>query len=266
MTSRGRAAAVAAVKAVSVATDPLFGKLPGPRILIYHDVAEDSSSAMSISPQTLEEQIDWLSNRGSIVPLAEAIARRSDPDAAMLSVLTFDDGHRGLYDQAWGMLLRRRVPFTLYLNTAPIVGDGPPRPGSGPMKWDEVNEMVESGLATVGSHTHTHIDLRTAAVEVVKKELRTANDLLRDNTGVDAKHFAYPWGYWSKSADGVVRNWFDSAVLGSGPGIAEDQDPYLLSRIPIQRSDTQSFFRAKIRGGMRLEDKLRRVVKRYRGP
>lgn len=261
-----RSAAVGTVKLLAVVADPLYRPLPGPRILIYHDVSESSSSQMAVTPDMLESQVDWLRIRGTIVSLEEAIERRSDPDADTLFVLTFDDGHRGLYDSAFAMLKAKEVPFTIYLNTAPLEGTGPPRPGTGAMKWDEVREMLDSGLVTLGAHTHSHVDMRTVTGQIAKEELTTANDLLLSRTGVAPRHFAYPWGYWSDVADTLVRDLYDSAALGSGPGIGPDQDPFLLNRIPVQASDGKLFFKAKIRGGMRFEDRMRRLAKGYRGP
>lgn len=261
-----RSAAVSAVKLAAVAADPFYRPLQGPRVLIYHDVAEGSDSQMAVSPSVLESQIDWLSSKGTIVRLEDAIARRRDPDAASLFVLTFDDGHRGLYDSAFAMLQAKSVPFTMYLNTAPLEGTGPPRPGTGPMQWDEVRQMLDSGLVTLGAHTHSHVDMRQVSAEVAKKELTIANELLLSRTGVAPRHFAYPWGYWSDTADTLVRELYDSAALGSGPGIGPDQDPFLLNRIPVQASDGMMFFKAKIKGGMRFEDRVRRFVKGYQGP
>ena len=81
-------------------------------------------------------------------------------------VLTFDDGFEDVYDNAFPLLRERGIPFVLYLSTLPIETGEPLNlhyPEARPLMWDQINEMIDSGLVTVGAHTHTHPDLRTLA-------------------------------------------------------------------------------------------------------
>jgi hypothetical protein len=55
----------------------------------------------------------------------------------------------------------------------------------------------------------------------------------------------------------VVREFYDSAVLGSGRGIHAGDDVYRLHRVPIMARDSDLLFRRKMWGGFRLENALR---------
>ena len=143
------------LKAVAAAVDPLFGPLPGPRILIYHQVGGNSGREMEVSTRTFGKQLDWMQTNGEIVDLETAIGRRGEPDAAKLFVLTFDDGFEDVYHNAFPLMKERGIPFTLYLTTRPIETGEPldPRyPDARPFTWDQVNEMAATDLATIGAH------------------------------------------------------------------------------------------------------------------
>jgi hypothetical protein len=62
-----------------------------------------------------------------------------------------------------------------------------------------------------------------------------------------------------------VRSQFASAALaGTRPNLYQRTDPWRLNRSPIQLEDGLRYFERKVRGGMRLEDDLRRLASRRR--
>jgi peptidoglycan/xylan/chitin deacetylase (PgdA/CDA1 family) len=257
-----------AAKSVFATADLLRSDAPGPRILIYHQIDAGLGREMEVTLEAFESHIAWLAANYRVVGLEEAITRRSEPDASRMVVISFDDGYEDVHRLAFPRLRESGLPFTLYLTTEPIESQRPLRPGgrADPLTWDQINTMISSGLVTVGAHTHTHPDLRGATADQAIEELETSNQLLGHRTGVSPRHFTYPWGRWSEAVDPIVRRCYQSATLGSGPPITGTDDPYLLHRIPIQLSDGVFFFRRKLTTGMRLEDRVRRVLNRYRGP
>ena len=183
-------------------------------------------------------------------------------------MLTFDDGYDDFYRNGYPELVKRDLPFVLYLTTRPVETREPLFPGGGaePLTWDQVAEMAESGLMTLGAHTHTHLDFRTATTEQIEDELGRSDDLIRSRAGVTPRHFAYPWGYWSEPGDAAVRRRYTTATLGTGAPVTAATDPVLLNRVAVQLGDGVFFFTRKMRSGLRLEDKVRRRLARYSGP
>lgn len=252
-------------KAVFAAADLLHRTPTGPRVLIYHQVGAGLQRQMEVGREDFLWQLDWLVHNREVVPIAEAIERWNEPESDRLVVITFDDGYRDTHRVAFPALRDRGLPFTLYLSTAHMeTGDGPQ--GAEPLTWGEVAEMVESGLVTVGSHTHTHLDLRVAEPDRVKEEMSKADDLIGERLGITPRHFAYPWGYWSEVADNEVRRRYDSATLGSPHRPGMRGDPYLMHRFPVQLSDRRVWFRRRLIGGLLLEEKVRRRIRGYAGP
>lgn len=253
-------------KAMFAAADLFLGGWPGPRILIYHQVGSETGRQMEVTEEAFLAHVRWMQANGTIVALEDALLRRGSADSDRLFVITFDDGYADLFDVAYPHLQAQGIPFTLYLATAHVEAGVPLAADRAPLAWEQVSKMVEGGQMTLGAHTHRHADLRTASLDQVEEELSASDELIEERTGVSPVHFAYPWGHWSPVADTVVRRRYDSAVLGAGHPITASTDPYLVHRLPIQRSDGVAYFKRKAIRGMRLEEKARRLLRGYRGP
>jgi len=256
------------MKVVSASVDSVLRQPPGPRILIYHRIGPALGRQTGVSPLRFGQHIDWLREKREIVDLETAMARRGDVTSGRLVVLTFDDGFVDTFTVAFPLLKRHGLPFVIYVSTESIESGNPLRgeEGSSPLSWAQLEEMLGSGLMTVGAHTHTHPDLRSLNATEVAMELNTSDDLIRSQLGVAPLHFAYPYGFWSPQADGPVRERYDTAVVGASPRYRSISDPHILHRYPIQGSDGFLFFRARVRGGLRAEEVLRRRIRRYSGP
>ena len=257
-----------AAKLAFAAADPFFGDFPGPRILIYHQIGAGLGRQMEVTREAFAYQLDWLVANGSVVGLDEAIAQRGQAGDNRRYVLTFDDGYDDFYRFGFPELVKRDLPFTLYLTTNPVETGEPLLTGgkADPRTWAQIEAMYGTGKMAIAAHTHRHDDLRDLDADAVAADLAVCDDIIEQRLGERPRHFAYPWGYWSATADAAVRRRYATATLGSGPGITEDADLHQLNRVPVQLSDTALFFRRKMRSGLRLEDIVRRRLKGYEGP
>ncbi|REK19095.1 MAG: hypothetical protein DWQ40_07935 [Actinobacteria bacterium] len=255
-----------ASKWVFAVADFPFTPRPGPRILIYHQIAAGMGRQMEVSREAFEYQLGWLLDNGSIVTLDEALERAGEPESHKLFVLTFDDGYRDVYEQAFPLLREAEVPFLVYVTTGPVeAGRGEDEEGrDAPLSWQQLTSMAGAG-ATIGSHTHTHPDLRRLSHSEIERELEESDALIMRNLGIKSEHFCYPYGYWSEAAHPLVADRYRTATLGGGPAVTAATDPHLIHRVPIQLSDTKLFFKRKMTSGMVLEEKVRRRISGYQG-
>lgn len=257
-----------AAKVAFAAGDIPLGRIAGPRILIYHQVGGGSGLEMEVAPGSFARQLEWIARHGQVVDLDIAMGLAGTPEGDHSYVLTFDDGYRSLHDVAFPLLQSLGFPFLLYLTTDPVESGRPLRDYGGgvPLAWSQVEAMLSSGLLTVGAHTHTHPDLRSTSEAQVEAELDMSDGLIRERLDVDPVHFAYPWGYWAATADRVVRRRYRTAALGAGAFVGSEPDPFLLHRLPVQLTDGFHLFRARMWGGLRTEERLRRRLRGYDGP
>ncbi len=257
-----------AAKSGFLAADLFAGRMPGPRLLIYHQVGAEMGRQMEVTEAHFRRHVEWLVANGDVVSLDRALAEREKPGDDRRFVLTFDDGYADMYDNAWPLLRDQQLPFTLYLTTEPVETGVALTPGgrAEPLTWAQIDEMLNSDLMTLGAHTHRHRELGDLELADIEEEISVSNDLIEQRTGVTPTHFAYPWGYWSPVADSVLRRVYETATLGSGAPISADTDLFKLNRVPVQLSDGFVFFRRKMNTGLMIEDKLRRRLAKYDGP
>jgi peptidoglycan/xylan/chitin deacetylase (PgdA/CDA1 family) len=251
-------------KALFSTLDHLALPLKGPRILIYHQIGGGSGLEMEVEAERFRWQLDWLVAHADVVDLETALSHR-DRNAVVIS---FDDGYRSVFELAFPLLVERGLPFALYLTTRPIETGSPLQDGPGrePLRWRMVDEMRQSGLATIGAHTHSHPDFRHTNPETLEQELELSNGLIWENVGIRPDHFAYPWGYWSERADPLVRERYTTAALGCRLPRSPGADDHLIHRLPIQASDGRRWFPRRVKKGLLFEEWVRRRLRGYEGP
>jgi peptidoglycan/xylan/chitin deacetylase (PgdA/CDA1 family) len=228
-------------------------------ILCYHRVGAGGREIDVPKPQ-FEEQLAFLASGRDVRSLEGALSDRRGG-----VVLTFDDGFRDFHDVALPALVEHGLPAVLYLATA-FVDAGDPRssvPPSEALTWPMLAEAVSTGLVTVGSHTHGHVDLSRAGAEQSEEEMRRSIGLIEDRLGSACRHFAFPWGKASTAARSVARRRFASAALEAWrTNRAGRIDAHRLGRTPVFRSDGGVFFRAKTEGWLDGERLAYRALRR----
>jgi peptidoglycan/xylan/chitin deacetylase (PgdA/CDA1 family) len=127
-----------------------------------------------------------------------------------------------------------------------------------------LGEMAESGLVTLGAHTHTHPLLTEIGEEQLEEELAKPIDLFQERLGIRPLHFCYPRAVWRPDIEGLVMRYYQSAVVGGGRRAeTANFDRFRIPRLPIRRSDGWRFFRAKVDGRMANEEELYSHLRRF---
>lgn len=248
------------------AADLLFAPYPGPRLLIYHQVGAGNGRQMDLEPEMFSRQLDWMEANGQVVDLETALDTADEAGSEQNYVITVDDGYAEFYENAFSLLRDHGAPFTLYLTTSHIETGEPLKPGDRPLNWGQVEEMLDTGLVTLGAHTHTHPDLRGMPLVAVEEEIGLSNEIITRRTGQAPRHFAYPKGYWDQVAEGPIRRAYATATLGSAGPVRSDTDRHRIPRVPVQLSDGYFFFTRRVQRGLRLEEGLRRTLRGYNPP
>lgn len=111
------------------------------------------------------------------------------------------------------------------------------------LSWDEILELSRTGLANLGSHSHTHQILSRCSAQTQAEELRISRDILRERLG-HADLFAYPNGTRADFTDTtkqLLRDLGYRCGLATIPGInARSADLYELKRVNIGADATLS--------------------------
>ena len=211
-------------------------------ILSYHEVKNSvvvnpEGDLTEVSRDRLEEHFQWLKDNGYTVVSFEQIAKATKKGGAPLPeksvLLTFDDGYRDFYDNAFPLLQKFNYPAVLalvgsWMELAPSepVPLDPSRhlTRADLLTWDMVREVSKSGLIEIASHSfdlHRGIlgnpqgnlqpsavtrlfDQKTQTYESdkayarrMRKEMRAASDIILKETGKRPRIMVWPYGEYN---------------------------------------------------------------------
>lgn len=234
----------------------------GATILIYHRVGGGTADELDLERGIFERQLDLLASH-DVVSLDAALDRLDVGDASASVVLTFDDGFEDVYRNAWPLLRERSLPFTIYLASAymgkRLRWEGSTAKGAAGLglTWEQLAEMVASGLCTVGNHTH-HL---VRPEQLTPDEVDACNTEVASRLGVRPQHFTYPWGVVVPAAEPWLRERFRSATTGELGRNLPGTDRMRLKRVPVRRTDPDAFFAAKLVGNLLPERAYGQLVR-----
>ncbi len=207
-------------------------------VLQYHHISDNAPAATSISPALFEAHLEFLEKNNfrviDITELKKALeGKQGIPDGAV--VITFDDGYRSIYSEAYPRLKKRGWPFTVFINTQPHDEKNPRF-----VSWEQLKEMSKNG-ATIGNHTdsHSHMIRRRGGedhhswLQRNEKEIDFAAARIKKMIGNKPEYFAWPFGEHNKDLEALLKK-KNYLAFGqqSGP-IASSSNKQVLPRFPF---------------------------------
>ena len=110
------------------------------------------------------------------------------------------------------------------------------------LEWDEIIEMIESGLVTIGSHTHSHYNLKNCDVEIINNELLLSKKLIENKTKKECLYFSYPHGKkrsFSELTKELLKKTDYKCALTTEPGMNDGtSDIFKLKRYSVSNNDS----------------------------
>ena len=119
------------------------------------------------------------------------------------------------------------------------------------LDWNQVRQMLDSGLVEVGSHTCRHTRLvENVPADIIEKEIIDSKEEIERNTGRAVSMFCYPNGDYSVDALEVVRRHYKSAITTTPGWNTIDSDSHLLKRFGMHEGNShdRTAFLARISG------------------
>ncbi len=142
-------------------------------------------------------------------------------------LLTIDDGFESFYVNAWPILKKRKIPFILFVSTREVGK-------SGYMTWDQIKEVSENNLGTIGNHSHSHEYLIDWNSNKIKNDLQTSIKIFKSELGYSPKVFSYPFGEYSSELKKIVSDLNFEFAFGQHSGVIDPTKDLLeLPRFPI---------------------------------
>lgn len=195
----------------------------------YVEVNKDKNDYLrdrqNVPPHIFEQQILTLKKAGyKFITPKDLNELMSQEVTDKYVILSFDDGYRDFYTDAYPILKKHAVPAINYIIIDFLEGKNY-------MDKSMIKTLVKDDLIEIGSHTFTH----PALIEDYKqaeKEIAESKKLLETEYKVNVVSFAYPYGiYDDKVVNFVKKAGYKNAVSVEEGNIANQSNLYTLRRL-----------------------------------
>jgi peptidoglycan/xylan/chitin deacetylase (PgdA/CDA1 family) len=232
-------------------------------ILMYHSISDNLFGKshpyyqINTSPQVFAQQMRWMRANGyRTLDLTQMWAgMQAGDDLSKTVVITFDDGYRDFYTDAFDALRQCGFTATIFLATDRIK-DSPVRiEGVDYLTWAEVRELRAGGTC-FGSHTVTHPDLRSLGPDQIEYEVGCSKETIEQKLGTAVESFSYPFAFPEENknftqflVDILENQGFENGVSTIIGRASKNNNHYYLPRLPVNSWDDATLLRAKLEGG-----------------
>ncbi|MEN6433546.1 MAG: polysaccharide deacetylase family protein [Smithella sp.] len=246
-------------------------------ILMYHSVSDEKEKLhpyyhVNTSPAVFYAHMLYLhENNYSVINLQDLEKSFDTRDSSKYVVITFDDGFRDFYTNAFPILREYRFPATVFLPTDFIGNKKNKLRGKNHLTWDQISELSKSGIC-FGSHTVTHPELTSLNNKDIEYEIRQSKIFIEDKIGKTIDAFSYPFKFPDGNKEFIkgFRNILQKHGYRHGVSTRigttnKNDDVMFRKRIPVNTSDDILFFRAKLQGAYNWLSKPQTFIKNIKG-
>lgn len=213
-------------------------------VLMYHhiepiDLAKAEGHAqLTVDSGIFDTQMKYLVDHGYRTISGEELANALINHQAIPGkpiVITLDDGYSDNYNYAFQIAKKYNVVLNLMIPTG-LIGN------AGYMSWENLKEMVDSGIVNAYDHTWSHYSLPRGDVAKDEMEIMTAKKQLEEHLGKIVTIFAYPYGSSNQTTvDILVKNGFIAAFSTIPSFYQCESYRYALRRTRIGNSNLSSY-------------------------
>jgi len=219
-------------------------------ILMYHYLSEPPAGAdavrrdLSVSPAQFEAQLIFLHEQGyhtiTMKQLSYALSRNEALPPKPI-IITFDDGYRDQYTNAFPLLKKYGDVATFFVFTQVI-----DEYNVDFLTWEMVTEMHQAGME-FGSHSYRHPDLTNRSVDFLVYEILGSKEAIEARIGEPVRFFCYPSGRYDDLAERVVASAnFWGAVTTEWGAQHSYANRFEIHRLRMRGNDTVDKFAAKL--------------------
>lgn len=173
-------------------------------VLCYHRFGPTVADSMTVTTAVFESHLQYLHDNGyTVIPLQTLVdyeLGKAPPPPPKSIVITMDDGHRSVYEEALPLIKQYHVPVTLFIYPSAISNSHAPYA----MSWEQLHALVDTGFFTIQSHTYWHPNFkiekkRLSATEYdkfVTTQLQKSKATLEKRFGSQVDVLAWPFGIY----------------------------------------------------------------------
>lgn len=211
-------------------------------ILMYHYLSTPPADAdiyrtdLSVPPDLFAAQLDRILADGyttvDLYALQEYLTR-GVPLPEKPVIITFDDGYRDNYENAFPLLRARGMVATFFVVTDFIDEERPEY-----LTWDMVREMHAGGMS-IESHSRNHASLKDRDADFLVWQALGSQETITYELGVRPRFVSYPAGEFDQLTIDIFGSAGYWAGLTTVQGATLDgADPFRLPRVRVRNTTT----------------------------
>ena len=239
MMSRLRSAAKTSLFSLLWAYDTLVpvSAEPNVAVLNYHDIEDRTENPFTVGPRDFASQIRSIHRAGFSfldgTAFQSVMTGEAPAHGAKWVLVTFDDGYQSFETDAAPILRDHGATAIVFVHTdRGSVNIETERPL---LDWPAIGRIRAGGFE-IGNHSHSHRSFRTLSHDEIDEELERSEAILRAQTGVSPRFFAFPGGVSDKRMEPQLIRHGYAAAFGGGQGRAfASSNPMNLNRICVRR-------------------------------
>lgn len=209
---------------------------------MYHHIQSEASAKadnqtnLTVYTDVFQEQMQYLKTKGyNILSMADLVNffDTGVPIPGHSVLLTFDDGYQDFYTDAYPVLSGQGFRATMFLPTGLM--ENPDY-----LTWGEISGI--NGSILFANHTWSHKSVSGNSIDVVQKEISTADGQLSDHGLNSPKVFAYPYGPATSAAENYLNSLGYKAAFTTTPGsILCKKQRFALPRVRIGNASLSQY-------------------------
>lgn len=209
-----------------------YQKIP---VLLYHRIGY-TENALTVTPERFAADLTYLASAGyqtiSLELFTDFVLGREVrlPEKPML--ITFDDGYRDNYQNAFPILQQHNMVASFFIIT-------------GIFSWEDrmtppqILEMSRAGMS-IGSHTVSHRPLASLGIDEARTEMQSSKETLENILGKRIAAIAYPQGSFSQDTVQAAKEMdYDCGFTTLSGHCTKDMPDFILRRVPVFRYDRE---------------------------
>jgi len=231
-------------------------------ILVYHSIPDDEVDRF-------KKQMKILKQLTKPIPLGYD---KMPDHKARYSIITFDDAFKSVIKNAAPELIRLNIPFAIFI-PAGNLGANPEwlRNTGNRNEFEKISNVKEllalpEQIATFGSHTISHFDLRQLDHEEAFFEIKASKALLESKLKREIKYFAFPYGaHNSKTIEHCAKAGYRQILSIIPESPISPISNFIKGRIIVSPSDWKIEYVLKILGAYGWRSSIRVIRSKIYG-
>ncbi|MHC6181359.1 polysaccharide deacetylase family protein [Clostridium sp. JNZ X4-2] len=212
-------------------------------ILYYHSIDYEKGNELRVPKEKFREEMQYLKENGyTTLTMNEfydfLVYNKPVPNKSV--VITFDDGYKDNYENAFPILKEFGFKATIFIITSTIDNE------KGFLTSSQLKEMQDYGI-DIESHTVNHDKLDKLTYDKQLETLKNSKDFLEKLLHKKVNYIAYPYGEWNQDTVRATKAAGYNLAFTTVAGWAhKDEGLYALDRVYISSNHGMDEFQRRL--------------------